>query len=86
MGEVYQSTRQYENNRAEVSHQPTRRREQQMRGFKSSAQLQRFEFIGARRGAEPFSESADLCYGRLPTACFELERSSSGRQWRMPAE
>ena len=30
------------NNRAEVSHQPTRQREQQMRRFKSAAQAQRF--------------------------------------------
>ncbi len=36
------STRQYENNRAEVSHQPTRQRERQMRRFKSAAHAQRF--------------------------------------------
>ncbi len=33
---------QYENNRAEVSHQPTRRREDQMRRFKSVSHAQRF--------------------------------------------
>jgi putative transposase len=38
-------TSQYENNRAEVSHQPTRLREQQMRRFKSVAQAQRFLLI-----------------------------------------
>ena len=32
----------YENNRAEVSHQPTRQRERQMRRFKSAAHAQRF--------------------------------------------
>ena len=32
----------YLNNRAEVSHQPTRRRERQMQRFKSSHQAQRF--------------------------------------------
>jgi putative transposase len=32
----------YENNRAEVSHQPTRQRERQIRPFKSSGQAQRF--------------------------------------------
>ena len=32
----------YANNRAEVSHQPSRQRERQMRGFKSAAQAQRF--------------------------------------------
>ena len=42
MPSVRHSTRQYENNRAEVSHQPTRYRERQMRQFKSSAQAQRF--------------------------------------------
>ena len=36
------STRQYENNRAEVSHQPTRQRERQMRRFKSVGHAQRF--------------------------------------------
>ena len=39
---VLHSTRQYENNRAEVSHQPTRHRERQMRRFKSAAHAQRF--------------------------------------------
>ena len=39
---VDHSTVQYENNRAEVSHQPTRQRERQMRGFKSAGQAQRF--------------------------------------------
>ena len=33
---VVHSTDQYENNRAEVSHQPTRQRERQMRRFKSA--------------------------------------------------
>ena len=36
------STEQYENNRAEVSHEPTRQRERQMRRFKSPGQAQRF--------------------------------------------
>ena len=35
-------TGQYDNNRAEVSHQHTRGRERQMRQFKSEAQVQRF--------------------------------------------
>ena len=42
MPSVSQSTRQYENNRAEVSHQPTRQRERQMRRFTSAAHAQRF--------------------------------------------
>jgi putative transposase len=32
----------YANNRAEVSHEPTRQRERAMRGFRSSDQAQRF--------------------------------------------
>ena len=39
---VVHSTEQYENNRAEVSHQPTRQRERQMRRFKSASHAQRF--------------------------------------------
>ena len=39
---VTHRTGQYENNRAEVSHQHTREQERQMRGFKSAAQVQRF--------------------------------------------
>jgi putative transposase len=42
MPSVVHSTKQYENNRAEVSHQPTRQRERQMRNFKSPGQAQRF--------------------------------------------
>lgn len=37
-----------ENNRAEVSHQPTRQRERQMRRFKSAHQAQRFLGLHAR--------------------------------------
>jgi len=39
---VTHDTRQYANNRGEVSHQPTRQRERQMRRFKSPHQCQRF--------------------------------------------
>ncbi|MDH3639163.1 MAG: IS6 family transposase [Gammaproteobacteria bacterium] len=39
---VTHSTKQYENNRAELLHEPTRQRERQMRRFKSMAQAQRF--------------------------------------------
>ncbi len=42
MPSVMHSTRQYENNRAEVSYQPTRHRERQMRRFKSVGHAQRF--------------------------------------------
>ena len=42
MPSVRHDMRQYANNRAEVSHQPTRQRERQMRRFKSPGQAQRF--------------------------------------------
>ncbi len=42
MPSVRHDTSQYANNRAEVSHQPTRQRERKMRRFKSPGQAQRF--------------------------------------------
>jgi len=42
MPSVIHVTERYANNRAEVSHEPTRQRERQMRRFKSTAQAQRF--------------------------------------------
>ena len=42
MPSVIHVTERYANNRAEVSHQPTRQRERQMRKFKSAGQAQRF--------------------------------------------
>ena len=42
MPAVVHSIQQYENNRAEVSHQPTRLRERQMRRFKSVGHARRF--------------------------------------------
>ena len=45
MPSVVHCTDQYANNRAEVSHQPIRQRERQMRRFKSTAHLQRFASV-----------------------------------------
>ena len=45
MPSVIHCTDQYANNRAEVSHQPTRQRERQMRRFKSAVHLQRFASV-----------------------------------------
>ena len=45
MPSVVHATDQYANNRAEVSHQPTRQRERQMRCFKSAAHVQRFASV-----------------------------------------
>jgi len=46
--DTFHDTTQYANNRAEVSHQPTRVRERGMRRFKSTQQAQRFLSIHAR--------------------------------------
>ena len=45
MPSVVHCTDQYANNRAEVSQQPIRQRERQMRRFKSAAHLQRFASV-----------------------------------------
>ncbi|MCP3671207.1 MAG: IS6 family transposase, partial [Gammaproteobacteria bacterium] len=42
MPSIEHSTEQYENNRCELSHQPTRQQERQMRRFKSQHHAQRF--------------------------------------------
>ncbi len=42
MPSVDHNTERYANNLAEVSHQPTRQRERQMRRFKSAGQAERF--------------------------------------------
>ena len=47
MPEVIHSTQQYENNRAEQSHEATRVRERGMRRFKSVKQAQRFVTVHA---------------------------------------
>ena len=43
MPSVTHSIEKYENNRAEVSHEPPRQRERQMRRFKSAGEAQRFD-------------------------------------------
>ncbi len=45
MPSVVHCSDRYANNRVEVSHQPTRQRERQMRRFKSAAHLQRFASV-----------------------------------------
>ncbi len=42
MSTVHHENHVYANNRAEVSHQPTRQQERAMRGFRSSDEAQRF--------------------------------------------
>jgi len=50
MASVVHVTKRYANNRAEVSHEPTRQREYQMRRFKSPGQAQRFLAVHAAVG------------------------------------
>ncbi len=70
---------QYEKNRAEVSHQPTRRREDQMRRFKSVGHAQRFLSVQGLV-LNLFRVGRHLLRARLTTACSALERSASGRR------
>ena len=86
MPSVVHCTDRYANNHAEVSHQPTRQRERQMRGFKSAGHLQRFASV---HGVVPnlFRASAlATCCGRFTTAFSERDRSSNGMRWPAPAE
>ena len=60
MPSVLHDTAQYANNRAEVSHQPTRQRERQMRRFKSPGQ--------APSGSYPFTVSSRTSSGLVATS------------------
>ena len=76
MPSVLHCTDQYANNRAEVSHQPTRQRERQMR--RSSRPL---SSNGSRRftvSCRISSASVDTSCGRLTTVCSALARSLNG--------
>ena len=77
MPSVPHCTDRYANNRAEVSHQPTRQRERQMRRFRSPAHLQHFASVhGVVHNL--FRVGRHLLR-RLTTACSEAEPWSSGR-------
>ena len=76
MPSVIHSTRQYENNRAEVSHQPIRQREHQMRRFKSAAHLQRLHRSTA--SYRICSGSAATCSALVTIAHSERARFSYG--------
>jgi putative transposase len=67
MPSVVHSTTQYENNRAEVSHRPTRQQERQMRRFKSTAHAQRF--LSVHGLVRNLFRVGVLCYGRLALVC-----------------
>ena len=78
MPSVVHCTDQYQNNRAEVSHEPTRQRERQMRRFKSPGQASdSCPFMDLSKTS---SASDDTCCKRVITDSFEVARSSLGTQ------
>jgi putative transposase len=73
---VTHDTRRYANNRAEVSHQETRRRERQMRGFKSPDQAQRFLHVHG-----VVQNLFRLSRHRLRSAHHRMLRQRSFNEW-----
>jgi len=69
------------NNRAENSHQPTRRRERVMKRFKSPRQLQSFASIN-----DAISNLFLLPRHEMPSAGFRKMRSLAMQTWRDIAE
>ena len=67
----------YLNNRAEVSHQPTRRRERQMQRFKSARHAQRFLSTHSR-----IHNHFQLRRHRLPASEHRAARDDAFRAWR----
>ena len=77
MPSVEHVTARYANNRAEVSHQPTRQRERQMRRFKSAAQAQRFLSVhGVVRNL------FNLSRHRLRSANYRVLRTRAFGTWK----
>ncbi len=76
MPSVAHDTGQYANNRAEVSHQPTRQRERQMRGFKSVGQAQRFLSVHG-----VVQNLFRLGRQHLRSANYRLLRDRSFKEW-----
>jgi putative transposase len=64
------------NNRAENSHQPTRRRERQMKGFKSAGQAQRF--LSAH---DPINNLFHLRRDHLPASQSRAARTHAFQTW-----
>ena len=64
------------NNRAENSHQPTRRRERQMKRFKSAGQAQRF--LSAHEG---INNLFLLCRSQVPAAQYRAARRQACQVW-----
>ena len=77
MPSVDHNTERYANNRAEVSHQPTRQRERQMRRFKSPGQAQRFLTVHG-----VVQNLFRLGRHHLRSENYRLLRDRSFRDWR----
>ncbi len=75
-GVVHRQSR-YLNNQAEVSHQPTRRRERQMQGFKSARHAQRFLSTHSR-----IHNHFQLRRHRMTATEYRTARDAAFRTWR----
>lgn len=77
MPETIHSTEQYENNRAEQSHEATRVRERGMRRFKSVGQAQRFLGVHAA-----VNNLFNLARHLVRAEHYRLLRVSAFAEWR----
>jgi len=69
--------RRYLNNRCEISHQPTRRRERHMSRFKSAGHAQ--QFLAAHT---PIHNPFQLCRHRLSANVYRAARDRAFLTWR----
>ncbi len=74
---THHCTTQYANNRAEVSHQPTRQRERQMRRFKSPRHVQRFLSVHG-----PINNLFRLGRHLMKAVHYRLSRDRAFTMWR----
>jgi len=81
MPDVVHDTSQYANNRAELSHQPTRVRERGMRRFKSTTQAQRVLGIHAA-----VYNLFNLCRHLVSASHYRLLRAGAMLSWRQAVE
>ena len=84
MPSVVHVTDQYANNRAEVSHQPTRQRERQMRRFAPAAHVQRFASVHGV--VLNFFRVGQHLLRSTPDRVLRGERASNGVRRRVRAE
>ena len=77
MPSVHHCTMQYANNRAEVSHRPTRQRERHMRRFKSLRHVQRFLSVHS-----PLNNLFRVSRHLMKAAHYRLFRDKAFTTWR----